>query len=89
MTSDRPLDNTGEVIAGAIGAKDRLSYTVYGDTVNVAARLEALNKEMGTRILASASTVEQVEGAHCEQKGEISVRGRQAPVSVYCVSRPR
>ncbi|MEM0948223.1 MAG: adenylate/guanylate cyclase domain-containing protein [Pseudomonadota bacterium] len=78
--------NTGEVVAGAIGAQDRLSYTVYGDTVNVAARLESLNKELGTRLLIAASTAEKVQNAVCEQKGEITVRGRQAPVSVYSVT---
>ena len=48
--------NTGEVFAGNVGAKDRLSYTVHGDAVNMAARLEAMNKEFGTRILIGGST---------------------------------
>ena len=42
---------------GAIGAKDRLVFTVHGDSVNIAARLEQLNKEYGIYILASENTV--------------------------------
>ncbi len=79
--------NTGDVVAGAIGAQDRLSYTVYGDTVNVAARLESLNKELDTRILVASSTADGVRDARCEPKGEITVRGREAPVTVFAVSR--
>ena len=78
--------NTGVVVAGAIGASDRLSYTVYGDTVNVAARLESLNKELGTRILIAGSTAELTNGFALEAKGDIQVRGREAPVPVFAVN---
>ena len=50
--------NTGDVIAGNVGAGDRINYTVYGDAVNVAARIEQLNKELGTLVLISESTVD-------------------------------
>ena len=75
--------NTGPLVAGAIGAEDRLSYTVYGDAVNVAARLEQMNKEFGTQILLSAATVELIEGYAFKEMGSLPIRGRDAPVDVF------
>lgn len=48
--------HTGEVLAGNIGSPERLSYALVGDTVNLASRLQGLNKELGTEILLSAAT---------------------------------
>ncbi len=79
--------NTGEVVAGTIGTADRLGYTVLGDEVNLAARLEQLNKDFGCKILVSAATRDATRGAFVfEDKGETSVRGRERPVRVYSVS---
>ena len=75
--------NTGPLVAGAIGAKDRLSYTIYGDAVNVAARLEQMNKEYGTQVLVSGTTTELVDGYSFKVIGEVPIRGREKPVAVF------
>ncbi|MBS0517603.1 MAG: adenylate/guanylate cyclase domain-containing protein [Proteobacteria bacterium] len=78
--------STGRVIGGDVGAGRRMSFTLLGDTVNLAARLEELNKEYGTRILVSEST-----RAACGERftfaplGRITVRGRSDPVSLFSV----
>jgi adenylate cyclase len=79
--------NTGRIVAGAVGARDRLLYTVHGDEVNIAARLEQLNKKYGTYVLAAESTV-RAAGAEFrfERVDEIAVRGRSAPTAIYALS---
>ena len=49
--------HTGEVLAGNIGGGDRLSYSLVGDTVNLASRLQGLNKQFGTEIIVSGQTL--------------------------------
>ncbi len=80
--------NTGTVVAGAIGAKGRLNYTVHGDAVNLAARLEALNKEYSTRLLISESSVSQVEAFDLTQIGEVTVRGQTRSIKIYTIESP-
>ena len=76
--------NTGEVVGGLVGAGDQLGYTVHGDEVNLAARLEQLNKEHGTRIIVSERTAELARGAFDFRRiGTTSVRGRSALLDVY------
>lgn len=79
--------NSGEVIAGAIGARGRLNYTVHGDAVNLAARLEALNKEHGSRLLVSESTATQINNAGLIQVGETTVRGQTTSIRLFSVER--
>ena len=76
--------NTGRIVAGAVGSAERLLYTVHGDEVNIAARLEQLNKKYATYLLASESTVRAAgEGFSFRPVDEITVRGRAAPTRVY------
>jgi adenylate cyclase len=78
--------NTGNIISGAVGAKDRLIYTVHGDEVNIAARLEQLNKSYGTYVLATEATVHASGSAFAfERVGEVRVRGRSTPTTVYAL----
>lgn len=77
---------SGPVIAGNVGGSGRLNYTVHGNTVNMAARLEALNKEYETDILVSASTVDLIDGMQFRRIGDIAVRGISTPVDVYSIT---
>jgi class 3 adenylate cyclase len=75
--------NTGTVIAGTVGAGGRFKYTVVGDAVNVAARLQA---EAGAgEVLAAASTIAAADGVRCEAIGPRHVKGREEPVEVFRV----
>ena len=77
--------NSGVVVGGVVGAADRLSYTVHGDVVNLAARLEQLNKEYGTRIIVSNNTRKLTEPNRFpfQRIGTVPVRGRKNPVTIY------
>ena len=79
--------NSGEVVAGAIGAKGRLNYTVHGDAVNLAARLEALNKEHGSRLLVSESTASQIETGELVHVGEVTARGQTRSIQLFSIER--
>ena len=75
---------TGPLTAGLVGGTARASYTAYGDAVNLAARLEALNKETGTTILADGATLDgqsPCQGRAC--LGEREIRGFSKPVEVW------
>ncbi|MEM0988441.1 MAG: adenylate/guanylate cyclase domain-containing protein [Pseudomonadota bacterium] len=75
---------TGPVAAATVGGRGRRAYTLYGDTVNLAQRLEAKNKELGTTLLVDGDTWDAANRpGPVRAMGEMSVRGRERPVQVF------
>lgn len=80
--------NTGEVVAGTVGSGDRLTYAILGDAVNVAHRVEELNKELGSRLLFTESTRLRLdESFDCAELGSYALRGKTAALKVYTIAR--
>lgn len=76
--------NTGEMLIGNIGSSRRFNYTVMGDAVNLAARLEGANKVYGTQILASEETVNRcAPDLEFREIDLVRVLGRQEPLRIY------
>jgi adenylate cyclase len=76
--------NSGNIFAGNVGTAERMNYTVHGDAVNLAARLERLNKDYASRILISGHSVALLSGKYpLESMGGVSIRGKSAPVDIY------
>jgi adenylate cyclase len=81
--------NSGDMIAGNIGSSSIMSYTVIGDNVNLGSRLEALNKDYGSRIIISDASRTRLTGNYdIRPLGDVVVKGKTRPVAIFEVVVP-
>lgn len=76
----------GEVVQGSIGCRSRKDFTVIGDAVNIAARVESLTRARGCPILLTAGVADRLPGdlrARCEDLGETKLKGRAGKVRLF------
>jgi adenylate cyclase len=79
--------HSGTVLAGNIGSSERMAYALVGDAVNVASRIQSLNKDLGTQVLVSAETQRRLsDAAGLVALPAARVKGRKAEVAVYSVA---
>jgi adenylate cyclase len=75
--------NTGNCIVGNFGGKSRFDYTAHGDAINSAARLEAINKQLGTTICVSESTMQQCHDIYFRSVATLVLRGKEEGIRAY------
>ncbi len=75
--------NSGQAIVGNFGGSRRFDFTAHGDSINTAARLEAANKMLGTRICVAASTVRDCPDLRFRPIGKLLLKGKDEPVMAY------
>ena len=82
--------NTGDAVVGNMGSTSRMDYTVMGDAVNLAARLEAANKSYETTIMIGPETQNRIDGEFlCRELDDIRLKGKSIPTTVYELICPR
>ncbi|WP_083841417.1 adenylate/guanylate cyclase domain-containing protein [Bradyrhizobium sp. STM 3843] len=74
---------TGPAVVGDVGAQSKLDYTAHGDAVNMAARLEASNKELGSTICVGPVAAARCEASLLRPLGQLTVRGREEPITLF------
>jgi adenylate cyclase len=74
---------TGEAIVGDIGIRSKLDYTAHGDAINSAARLEAMNKELGSAICVGPTAAGYCDPSTLRPLGTVALRGLEAPIAVF------
>ncbi len=75
--------HAGPAIVGNFGGGKFFDYTAYGDTINIAARLEVANKQLGTRVCVSAMLAERVKDFHGRPAGDLMLRGRKEALRAF------
>jgi adenylate cyclase len=79
--------HTGQAVVGSVGAADRLQYTAMGDTINVASRLEGMNKQYGTTIIASDAVYSRcADVIRFRPLGTAQAKGRAVAIALYEVT---
>jgi adenylate cyclase len=74
---------TGPAIVGDVGVQSKLDYTAHGDSVNMAARLESCNKELGSTICVGPNAAARCEAPLLRPLGQLAVRGREEPIALF------
>jgi adenylate cyclase len=75
--------NSGQILLGHIGAIDHYEYRPVGDIVNTAARIEGLNKQLGTQVLVSEEVIHQLDGFMTRDVGKFRLKGKVKPIVIH------